>query len=124
MKETDKDKLEKLETLREQALFAPEEVRDEAQENYEELRDQLFCVDTSGTPEQTTPTQALPLEEQTLTCESCGKQFSYAVADQQYYQGQGIEEPKICLDCRRNSPLDKSEIKGEGESGGNGGFNS
>ncbi len=124
MKETDKDKLEKLETLREQALFAPEAVADEAQANYEELRDELFCVDTKETTEQAKPTQALPMEDRTLICESCGKPFTYTVADQQSYEGQGIEEPKICTACRRNNPLDKSDIKGEGESGGNGGFNS
>ena len=124
MKETDKDKLEKLETLREQALFAPEEVCDEAQANYEELRDQLFCVDTDDTTEQTKQTQALPIEEQTLICESCGEQFTYAVAGQQSDQGRSIGEPKICVDCRRNTPLDKSERKGEGKSSGTGGFNS
>jgi hypothetical protein len=37
-----KTDLERLETLREQALFAPEEQREEAQRAYEELREKLF----------------------------------------------------------------------------------
>ena len=64
------------------------------------------------------------MEDKTLTCEICGGQFTYSIADQQLYEGQGIEEPKMCTDCRRNQAADKSELKGEGESGGVGGFNS
>ena len=37
-----KTDLERLETLREQALFAPEEQREEARKAYEELREKLF----------------------------------------------------------------------------------
>lgn len=102
MKETDKDKLEKLETLREQALFAPEELRDEAQADYEELRDQLFCVDAGETTEQTKQTQALPMEERTLTCEICGERFTYPAANQQFHAGQSIEAPKVCPHCRQS----------------------
>jgi hypothetical protein len=124
MKEINKDKLEELEILRERALFAPEEERDIAQRNYENLRDELICVDAGKDPEQTKQTKELSLEDRTLICESCGKPFTYLAADQQFYEGQGIEEPKVCLDCRRDQALDKSDIKGEGASGGNGGFNS
>jgi hypothetical protein len=42
MKEQAKEELEKLETLREQALFGPEEQRDESEKAYQELREKLF----------------------------------------------------------------------------------
>lgn len=64
------------------------------------------------------------MKDKTLTCENCGKQFVYPATDQQFYEGRGIEEPKICVECRQGNKEDKSEIKGEGESGGVGGFNS
>ena len=64
------------------------------------------------------------MEDRTLTCEECGKLFTYQAADQHYYEGQGIEQPKVCMECRRDEGRDKSDIKGEGESGANGGFNS
>ena len=64
------------------------------------------------------------MEDKTLTCENCGKRFTYPVADQHYYEGQGIEQPRTCMECRRDDGREKSEIKGEGESGANGGFNS
>jgi hypothetical protein len=38
-----------------------------------------------------------------------------------FYQGRGIEEPKICIECRRARKDEVSEIIGEGEGGGVGG---
>jgi hypothetical protein len=63
------------------------------------------------------------MEDKTLICENCGRRFDYPVAEQQFYEGQGIQDPKICKDCRRNREEGKSEEKGEGKSGGVGGFN-
>jgi hypothetical protein len=42
--------LEKLETLRDQALFAPEDQREAAQKAYEELREKLFGSEQCETP--------------------------------------------------------------------------
>ena len=42
--------LEKLETLREQALFGPEEKRNEAERAYQELREKLFDNRECETP--------------------------------------------------------------------------
>lgn len=64
------------------------------------------------------------MEDKTLRCENCGQSFTYLAAERGFYEGRGIEEPKICIACRRDEGQDKSEIKGEGESGANGGFNS
>jgi hypothetical protein len=43
--------LEKLETLREQALFGPEEKRREAERAYQELREKLFDNRECQTPD-------------------------------------------------------------------------
>jgi hypothetical protein len=64
------------------------------------------------------------MEDKILRCDTCGKPFTYLAAERDFYEGRGIEEPKVCIDCRRDEGQDKSEIKGEGESGANGGFNS
>ena len=61
------------------------------------------------------------MEDKKITCESCGKQFIYAGVEREFYEGRGIEEPKICKECRRDSKDEKSEIIGEGEGGGVGG---
>lgn len=50
MKEQYKADLDKLEALREQALFGPEEKREEAQRAYEELRAQLLPTEECGSP--------------------------------------------------------------------------
>ena len=91
---------------------------------YEQLRAELLDHEKCGGCDDTEITKELTVKDKTLTCEICGGQFTYSTADQQLYEGQGIEEPKICIDCRRNQDADKSELKGEGESGGVGGFNS
>jgi hypothetical protein len=64
------------------------------------------------------------MENETLTCEECGKSFMYMAVEREFYEGRGIEAPNLCIDCRRDKGQDKSELKGEGESGANGGFNS
>jgi hypothetical protein len=120
-----KDDLDELETLREQALFGEEEQREQAHKAYEELRDKLFCNEECHTPEGIqSGKKDKSTENNILTCETCGAQFTYLAADRHYYEGQGIDEPTICIECRRDAGLDKSELKGEGESGANGGFNS
>jgi hypothetical protein len=52
MDDETKADLERLETLREQALFAPEEQREEAHKAYEELREKLFPNDACQPPDQ------------------------------------------------------------------------
>lgn len=124
MSEKVKADLDKLDRLRDLALCGPEDQREQSQQAYEELRAELLDHEKCGGCDETEVTKELPMQDKTLTCENCGEQFTYSIADQQLYKGQGIEEPKICIDCRRSQGEDKSEIKGEGESGGVGGFNS
>jgi hypothetical protein len=59
MNDKDKANIEKLETLRELALCGPEEKRDEAQREYEELRAQLFSNEQCDTPDQASDTKEL-----------------------------------------------------------------
>ncbi|HKP85184.1 MAG TPA: zinc-ribbon domain containing protein [Blastocatellia bacterium] len=62
------------------------------------------------------------MEDKTLTCEECGKPFEFTAGEQQLYQGQGIEEPRICKDCRRSHYDESSEALHEGEGGAVGGL--
>jgi len=124
MSEKVKADLDKLDRLRDLALCGPEEQREESQQAYQQLRTELLDHEKCVGCDDTEITKELTVKDKTLTCEICGGQFTYSTADQQLYEGQGIEEPKICIDCRRDQDADKSELKGEGESGGVGGFNS
>jgi hypothetical protein len=49
MDEKKKSDLDELETLRERALFAEEDQREEAQKAYEKLRSELLCDEESKT---------------------------------------------------------------------------
>ena len=36
-----------------------------------------------------------------LTCRDCGKEFTFTVGEQQFYQSKGLQhEPRRCPDCR------------------------
>jgi hypothetical protein len=59
MDDKDRADLEKLETLRDLALCGPEEKRDEAQREYEELREKLFSNEQCETADQTNDTKEL-----------------------------------------------------------------
>lgn len=61
------------------------------------------------------------MEDKTIICESCGKPFIYPASERGFFEGRGIDDPKICKDCRRARKDEKSEIIGEGEGGGVGG---
>jgi hypothetical protein len=59
-----------------------------------------------------------------LECANCGSEFTYSKVEREFDQERGIEAQTLCQRCRQEDVLDKSELKGEGESGANGGFNS
>ena len=63
-------------------------------------------------------------EEKNLECSNCGRAFTYTKIEQDFDKQHGIEAQRLCPLCRQEDALDKSELKGEGESGANGGFNS
>ena len=115
-----KEDLEKLETLREQALCGPEEQREVAEQAYEELRTTLFDHQACELPGSEQETKELP-GVTAYTCETCGQAFALTEGEQQMYEGQGMEAPKICKACRRARQDETSQAIGEGESGGVGG---
>lgn len=41
------------------------------------------------------------LQDKTITCIDCGKEFIFTVNDQQFYKEKGFtNEPKRCKECR------------------------
>jgi len=61
------------------------------------------------------------MEDTKLTCEECGRDFEYTAGEQQMYQERGMQEPRICKDCRRNHFDESSDALHEGEGGAVGG---
>lgn len=59
-----------------------------------------------------------------LACAKCGREFTYSKVEQNFDKAHGVKAQILCPRCRQADVLDKSEIKGEGEAGANGGFNS
>ena len=42
------------------------------------------------------------MEDITLVCKDCGKEFVWTVGEQEYYKTHGLEnKPKRCPDCRK-----------------------
>ena len=42
------------------------------------------------------------MEDRTLVCKDCGKEFVFTVGEQEFYKEKGFEnEPVRCPDCRR-----------------------
>lgn len=42
------------------------------------------------------------MQDKTLKCKECGKDFVWTVGEQQFYQEKGFEnEPTRCPECRR-----------------------
>ena len=42
------------------------------------------------------------MEDKTIVCKDCGKEFVFTVGEQEFYKEKGFEnEPVRCPDCRR-----------------------
>lgn len=42
------------------------------------------------------------MEDITLVCKDCGKEFVWTVGEQEYFKAHGLEnQPKRCADCRK-----------------------
>ena len=42
------------------------------------------------------------MEDKTLVCKDCGKEFVFTVGEQEFYKEKGFDnEPVRCPDCRR-----------------------
>ena len=43
----------------------------------------------------------MEFQDKTLTCEDCGKDFTFTAGEQEFYQEKGFDnEPRRCSDCR------------------------
>ena len=43
----------------------------------------------------------MALEEKTLTCRDCGKEFAFTTGEQEFYHSHGLQnEPSHCPECR------------------------
>ena len=41
------------------------------------------------------------MEDKTLVCQDCGKEFIFTAGEQQFYKDKGFDnEPKRCKECR------------------------
>ena len=46
--------------------------------------------------------EELKMEDKTLVCKDCGKDFVFTAGEQEFYKEKGFEnEPVRCPDCRR-----------------------
>ena len=53
----------------------------------------------------------MDFQDKTLTCSDCGKDFTFTVDEQKFYEEKGFEnEPKRCPDCRKAK---KAQFRGE-----------
>ncbi len=42
------------------------------------------------------------MQDITLTCKDCGKEFVFTVGEQEFYQEKGFtNQPTRCIDCRK-----------------------
>ncbi|MCK9575144.1 MAG: zinc-ribbon domain-containing protein [Clostridia bacterium] len=41
------------------------------------------------------------MQDKTLICKDCGKEFIFTVREQEFYAEKGFTEPKRCYDCRK-----------------------
>ncbi|MDP2726331.1 MAG: zinc-ribbon domain containing protein [Dehalococcoidia bacterium] len=59
----------------------------------------------------------MSFQEQTLTCQDCGKSFAFTVEEQEFHAQKGYTNlPKRCPECRR------TRRDGRGFGGGGGGY--
>ncbi len=40
------------------------------------------------------------MEDKTLTCRTCGKEFAFTAGEQDFYAKNNFTEPKDCKECR------------------------
>jgi len=54
------------------------------------------------------------MEDKTLVCKDCGKEFIFSAAEQEFYAEKGFQnEPARCPECRRKRKQQVSEKSGE-----------
>lgn len=57
----------------------------------------------------------MELQDQILTCKDCGKQFTFTVSEQEFYNSKGFTNPPSrCPDCRKEWKKKKQQMGGGG----------
>lgn len=55
------------------------------------------------------------MEDKTLVCKDCGKQFVFTVREQQFYKEKGFDnDPIRCAECRKIRKQQKNNFGGNG----------
>jgi len=50
------------------------------------------------------------MEDKTLICKDCGREFVWTVGEQEFYAQKGFEnEPTRCPDCRRANKMKRQQ---------------
>lgn len=56
------------------------------------------------------------MQDQTLVCRDCGKDFVWTAGEQEFYKQKGFDnKPSRCADCRKNK---RTQVGGGGRFGG------
>ena len=60
------------------------------------------------------------MQDKTLTCNDCGKQFTFTASEQEFFANKGFSDPSRCPDCRaaRKAARSSGESYGGGSRGG------
>ena len=50
----------------------------------------------------------MALEDKTLTCCECGREFTFTTGEQEFYQSRGLmNEPRRCSECRATRRMER-----------------
>ena len=53
------------------------------------------------------------MQDRTIVCQDCGKDFTFTVAEQEFYKSKGFEnDPKRCPDCRMKKKMSMNSGRG------------
>jgi hypothetical protein len=54
------------------------------------------------------------MEDRTLKCQDCGKDFVFTAGEQEFYKEKGFDnEPKRCKECRDNKKNQRRQFRTE-----------
>lgn len=54
------------------------------------------------------------MEDKTLVCKDCGKEFTFTVGEQEFYAEKGFtNEPQRCKECRDAKKAQRNNFRGD-----------
>lgn len=51
------------------------------------------------------------MEDKKITCQDCGKEFTFTKREQEFYQSHNFTEPKRCKECREAKKAKQNNFK-------------